>query len=352
MARAIWSGALAFGLVNVPVGLFSATQDKTVHFHQFQRDTSARIRYKRVNEDTGQEVEYDDIVKGADVGGGQYVLLDPEELEAVEPGRSRTIDISDFVDAAEIDPIYYQKTYYLAPQGEAAQRAYALLAEAMRQTERVAIATFVMRSKQYLAAIRPKDDVLTLETMFFADEVRDPAEQIDGLPTQREVGERDLDMAFALIDSMTVSWSPENYRDTYRERVEELIEAKRNNEEIVSEAEPAGGGQVVDLMEALEASVRQARGGHAPGNAEKLRKLDRRKAEPGDGGGTTDEQAGKAKRKPDRSAGTDSHELDDLTKDQLYQLAQDLDIPGRSSMSRRDLAKAVGKARRAAQRAS
>jgi DNA end-binding protein Ku len=238
VARAIWTGSLSFGLVNIPVGLYSATEDKTVHFHQFQRGTSSRIRYRRVNEDTGKEVDYDDIVKGADIGNGDYVLLTPEELEEVEPGRSRNIEIIDFVEAAEIDPIYYQKTYYVAPQNDGAKRAYALLTKAMDESDRVGIATFVMRSKQYLTAIRPQSNVLTLETMFFADEVRDPRKEIGQIPDQRSVGKKDLDTAVSLIKSMTTRWEPDNYRDSYRDRVSQLIHAKARDEEVVSEDEP------------------------------------------------------------------------------------------------------------------
>jgi DNA end-binding protein Ku len=259
VARAIWTGSLTFGLVNVPVGLYSATEDKTVHFNQFERGTSSRIRYRRINEDTGEEVDYDDIVKGEDIGDGRYVIVTPEELEKIEPGRSRTIDISDFVDVAEIDPIYYQKTYYLAPQNDEAQRAYALLLQAMKRAGRVGIATFVMRSKQYLAAIRPQGDVLTLETMFFADEVRDPTEEIEQLPVRHSFKSRDLDMAVSLIDSMTTEWDPGNYRDTYRDRVNELIEAKRRGDEVVTEGEPEAADNVLDLMEALRASVEGAK---------------------------------------------------------------------------------------------
>ena len=176
MARAIWTGSLAFGLVNVPVGLYSATEDKTVHFSQFEAGTSDRIRYKRVNERTGHEVDYGRIVKGYEVRKGNFVMITDEELEAVEPGRSRTIDITDFVDLDEIDPIYFQKTYYLAPQGEGADRSYLLLRAAMAATNKAGIATFVMRGKQYLGAVRAAADVLMLETMFFADEIRDPVE--------------------------------------------------------------------------------------------------------------------------------------------------------------------------------
>jgi DNA end-binding protein Ku len=282
VARAIWTGHLSFGLVNVPVGLYSATEDHTVHFHQFEKGTSSRIRYKRVNEDTGKEVAFEDIVKGADVGNGQYVMLAPEELEQVEPGRSRTIEIGDFVDVEEIDPIYYQKTYYLAPQDESGEKAYGLLLEAMDKAGRVGIATFVMRAKQYLAAIRPQNKVLTLETMFFADEVRDPKKEIGRLPGKQSLGKKDVDMAVSLIESMTTPWDPKNYRDSYQDRVKQLIRAKRNDEEVVSEEEAEPEGRVVDLLEALQASVDQARG-HRAGNRQQGRqKVRTRKAGDGD----------------------------------------------------------------------
>jgi DNA end-binding protein Ku len=227
MARAIWTGAVSFGLVNVPVGLFSATEDHDVHFHQFEKGTSSRVRNQRVNEDTGDEVAYKDVVKGAEVGDGGYVMLTQEELESVEPGRSRTIDITDFVDASEIDPIYYQKPYYLAPADDTAKKAYTLLVKAMDKAGRIGVATFVMRGKQYLAAIRPSGNVLVLETMYFADEVRDPADELDQLPTRTKVAPKDLDMAVSLVKAMTTPWKPKNYRDTYTERVEKLIPGRR-----------------------------------------------------------------------------------------------------------------------------
>ncbi|MDT0276447.1 non-homologous end joining protein Ku [Blastococcus goldschmidtiae] len=337
MARAIWTGALTFGLVNVPVGLYSATEDKTVHFNQFERGTSSRIRYRRINEDTGEEVDYDDIVKGEDIGDGRYVIVTPEELEEIEPGRSRVIDISDFVDVSEIDPIYYQKTYYLAPQNEEAQRAYALLLQAMERAGRVGVATFVMRSKQYLAAIRPQGEVLTLETMFFADEVRDPVEEIEQLPVAHSFKARDLDMAVSLIDSMTTEWEPTNYRDTYRDRVNELIEAKRRGEEIVTEGEPEAASNVLDLMEALRESVANA-AGHRPGNAEDAGKLSTRRARRGSG--------------DDTSARGPEEDLGDMSKKELYDLAQELDVSGRSKMTRDELADAVHAARAAGRKAS
>lgn len=259
MARPIWTGSLAFGLVNVPVGLYSATQDKTVHFNQFEAGTTDRIRYKRVNERTGHEVELSDIVRGHEVSDGNYVLITDEELEAVEPGRSRTIDIDDFVDLAEIDPVYFQKAYYLAPQGEAAH-AYALLHRAMEESGKAGVATFVMHGKQYLVTIRPMGEVLALETMYFADEVRDPRQTIDGLPEGEKIPARELSIAGQLIESMTAAWDPDRYSDSYRDRVEDLIRRKSKGEEIVTEGEPESESNVTDLMEALRRSAEDMRG--------------------------------------------------------------------------------------------
>jgi DNA end-binding protein Ku len=261
MARAIWTGSVAFGLVNVPVALYAATEDKTIHYNQFQAGTSDRIRYKRVNERTGREVKSEDIVRGHEVAKGDYVLVSDEELESVEPGRSRTIDITDFVELADIDPIYFQKTYYLGPQGNgAALRAYGLLHRAMADTGKAGIATFVFHGKQYLVALRARSDVLALQTMYFADEVRDPDEMIDSLPTAEKQAPRELDIAKQLIDSMSANWNPDEYHDSYRERVEDLIDRKQRGEEIVTEGAPAEEAEVTDLMDALRRSAEQMRG--------------------------------------------------------------------------------------------
>ena len=261
MARAIWTGSVAFGLVNVPVALYSATEDKTIHYNQFQAGTSDRIRYKRVSERTGREVKPEDIVRGHEVAKGDYVLVSDEELEAVEPGRSRTIDITDFVDLAEIDPIYFQKTYYLGPQGDgAAARAYALLHRAMADTGKAGIATFVFHGKQYLVALRARSDVLALQTMYFADEVREPGEVIDNLPTAEKMAPRELTIAKQLVDSMSAKWNPDEYSDSYRERVEDLLARKQRGEEIVTEGGPAEEADVTDLMDALRRSAEQIRG--------------------------------------------------------------------------------------------
>ena len=255
MARAIWSGSINFGLVSIPVGLYSATEDHTIHFHQFQRGTADRIRYQRINERTGKEVDYADIVKGAEVGGGDYVIVEPEDLDAIAPGRSRTLDITSFVDLDEIDPVHFQKTYWLAPAGEQYTRPYALLLEAMARTNRAGIATFVMRGKEYLTAIRANEGVLALQTLFFADEIRNPADELDNLPRGATAGGKELDMAKTLIESMSGPWHPQDYHDTYTERVERLIDDKRRGREIVTEAEPPEPTEMSDLLEALQRSI-------------------------------------------------------------------------------------------------
>ncbi|GAA4693437.1 hypothetical protein GCM10023215_33390 [Pseudonocardia yuanmonensis] len=260
MARAIWTGSITFGLVSIPVGLFTATDDHTIHFHQFQRGTSDRIRNQRVNERTGEEVDYGDVVKGAEVGDGEYVVVEQEELDQIAPGRSRTLDITDFVDLADIDPVYYQRTYWLAPTGDEYRKPYALLREAMTRGGKAAIGTFVMRGKEYLAAVRADGDVLALHTLHFADEVRD-ASDLENVPTRRtKPGEKELKMATQLIESMSGPWKPEQYRDTYRDRVEQLIEDKKQGREIVTESEPPEPTEMNALLEALQRSVEEARG--------------------------------------------------------------------------------------------
>jgi len=326
MARSIWNGSLSFGLVSVPVELFSATEDKTIHFNQFQAGTSDRIRNKRVNERTGDEVEFSEIVKGYDVGGGEYVLVSPEELESVEPGRTRNIEITDFVDLDEVDPVYYQKTYFLAPKGEQAERAYGLLRKAMEDSNKSAVATFVMRGKQYLVTVRPEPRVLVLQTMYFADEVRDPAKEVPGIPVTEDFSDRELKTANMLIESMATDWEPEQYHDTYRQRVEDLVERKRAGEEVVVESHPAKPTKVVDLMAALQASVDAARG-RPKGSASAASS---KKA------GAGAKAAASARR---RRGGEE--DLSQLSKAELYDRATAADVPGRSKMSRGELEKAL-----------
>ncbi len=367
MARVIWTGALAFGLVNIPVGLYAATEDRTVHFNQFQKGTSDRIRYKRVNERTGEEVNYRDIVKGREVDDDTYVLLTDDELESVEPGRTRTIDITDFVDLAEVDPIYFQRTYYLAPRGDGADRSYELLHKAMADTNRAGIATLVMRSKEYLVAVRPQAEVLALETMYFADEIRDPVEATGYEPSGQPARPREVTIARQLIESMTTDWEPARYVDTYRERVEELIESRRTGQTIETAAPAPQPSKVVDLTETLRRSVEEARGRtrESACRASESRGSASRGSESGgsDGrgsGGRGSESGGSASRgsagresacrgggRPGTQADTGprDEDLPAMNKSQLAALAAELDIPGRSKLTRDELETAVRRAR-------
>ncbi|MEU4395187.1 Ku protein [Kribbella sp. NPDC023855] len=258
MARAIWSGYISFGLVSVPVGLYSATEEHELDFHQFQRGTSDRVRYKRVNERTGREVDYDKIVKGHDVGGGEYVIVEQEELADIAPGRSRLLEITRFVDLDEIDPIHFQKSYYLAPTDAENASSYGLLRDALAKTNRAGIASFVMRSKEYLAAIRADGKVLVLETMFFADEIRDPAKELGDLPGKSSGGKQ-LSMAVDLVEAMSGDWRPGEYKDSYTERVKKLVADKRKGKEIVFNEEEPEATTTTDLVSALRASVEAAR---------------------------------------------------------------------------------------------
>ncbi|HVA43262.1 MAG TPA: Ku protein [Acidimicrobiales bacterium] len=266
MPRPIWSGSISFGLVNVPVKLFTAVRKKSVRFHQLHASDGARIQQRRVCSADGEEVAYEDLVKGYELYPGQYVVIDPDELDALDPEATQTIDIEDFVDLAEIDPLFYDASYYLVPDARGT-KAYRLLLDAMRDTGRVGIARVVMRTKQYLCAVRPVGEALVLTTMNFADEVV-TEDEMEGLPGEQEATDRELKMAGALIDSLTTEWEPERYTDTYRERVLELIEAKSEGQELVSQPSAGPSAPVVDLMAALEASLKAPRAGREPAPTE------------------------------------------------------------------------------------
>ncbi|MHB8656657.1 MAG: non-homologous end joining protein Ku [Solirubrobacteraceae bacterium] len=255
MARAIWSGAISFGLVNVPVKLYSATSPKTVRFHQLSSKTGARIRQKRVDPSTGEEVPFEEIVKGYEITPDRYVLIAPEELDALDPKATRTIDIEEFVDLAEIDPIFYDHSYYLAPAAGGA-KAYRLLLDAMGHAGKVALGRVVLRSRQQLCALRPSGKVLTLTTMLFGDEVlaSDRLDELDAVG-ESEATDRELKMAKQLIDSLSSAFDPSRYRDDYRDRVLALIERKAAGEQIAVAPEAEEPAAAPDLMAALEASL-------------------------------------------------------------------------------------------------
>jgi DNA end-binding protein Ku len=255
----MWSGAISFGLVNIPIKMFTAVSRKSVSFNQIDTRTGSRIQYRKVSAADGEEVASEQIAKGYQLSSGEYVLVGDDELAALDPEATRTIDIEQFVDLEEIDPIYYDSPYYVAPD-KAARKPYALLTRAMEEEGKVALARFVMRSKQYLAALRPKDGVLVMSTMVYADEVNDPKElgEFDDV-ADVDVSDRELRMASQLVESLTEPFEPERFEDTYRNQVLELIERKAAGEELVAAPAPVAEEKVVDLMAALEASVREAK---------------------------------------------------------------------------------------------
>jgi DNA end-binding protein Ku len=289
--QAVWTGSLAFGLVSIPVRLHNATSPKDVRFRELQAGTARRIRHRRVAEPPPEdetwgrppagissdappavrhveappgeaplvrepapgEVAYDEVVKGFEIESDRFVVLEPSEIAALAPERTRTIDIAEFVDLAEIDPVYFEKSYYVTP-GTGGEKPYWLLHEAMRDAGRVAVATFVMRTREYLAAVRPADAVLVLETLFYADEVRDPRDL--AVPPPVKPGARELDMASRLLESLVTAWDPSRYRDRYRDRVMELIRSRAEGAvPVPSPAEEAEEPTVHDLMAALQASL-------------------------------------------------------------------------------------------------
>jgi DNA end-binding protein Ku len=256
MPRAIWSGAISFGLVNIPVKLYSAVSKKTVRFHQIDAESGQRIRQQRVNPGSGEEVPYEQIVKGYEISPERYVTITPEELESLEPQKTRTIDIEQFVDLEQIDPIYYDHPYYLAPDKGAA-KAYKLLLDAMEEADKVAIARVVIRSKENLVALRSYRGAIMIETMLFPDEVIQPEsiEELTAVDGEVKTTKRELDMAKQLIESLSGDFDPSEYRDEYRDRVLDLIERKAAGETITIEEPVAEQKEVPDLMAALEASI-------------------------------------------------------------------------------------------------
>jgi DNA end-binding protein Ku len=277
MARAIWSGSISFGLLNVPVKLYSAVSSKTIRFRELRESDGSRIRHKRVAEEDGEEVSYDDIVKGYEVAPDQYVVLSREELAELDPKKTRAIEIQDFVDLDEIDPIFFNQPYYLGPD-KGAEKAYALLVQAMEESRKAAISRFVLRNKEHLAAIRASDGVLTMATMRFADEIV-PPENVDGVVPEEEVepADREVEMAKRLIDSLTGEFEPKSYRDEYREELLALIERKAKGEKVVTapteEPQPT---KAPDLMAALEESLAAVRSEELAAGGDGGRKAERK----------------------------------------------------------------------------
>jgi DNA end-binding protein Ku len=297
--RAVWSGNISFGLVNVPVRLYSAIQDHTLHFHFVHEPDGSRIGYEKICKAEGKPVPDDEIVRAFEYEKGEYVYLTDEDFDAAKVEGYRSIDIRDFVPYEQIDPIFFRHTYYVGPQ-DGSERVYALLRRAMEDSGLAGIAKFVMRDRQYLGCLRIRDGAITLEQMYFADEVRS-VEEI--APEQVEVDKRELQMAEQLIASFTGDFQPEKYRDTYRDTLCEIIEAKRKGKE-VHVAPPPEEEAPSDLMAALRASIAAAQGRRAP-------------------------------------VATGDDDLAELSKNELYELAKERDIPGRSQMSREELVDAL-----------
>ena len=257
MPRSLWSGAISFGLVTVPVKLVPATREHDIRFHQLDSKSRSRIRYKLVASSDQHEVPREQVVKGYEVGPDQYVVVEPKELAALAPEKTRRIDISDFVDLEQIDPVYYQRPYYLIPD-ETGAKAYRLLVEAMTQSSKVAIARMVMHNKEYLVALRPVQGVLCVETLHFADEVIMPSE-LEGVPRAIKIADKELAMAQQLIGSLQADFEPEKYHDEYRTALEDMIHKKAEGIEVVAPAEAPKPGRAINLMEALKASLEQAK---------------------------------------------------------------------------------------------
>lgn len=304
--RSIWSGSLSFGLVNVPVQLQSSTRDTQVRFHQLDAEDNTPIEVHRFCSEEDVEISYDEVVAGYEIEKGEYVMLTDEELAAAAPEKTRTIDIEEFVDLAEVDPVYYDHPYYLVPVGgEGAARAYELLREVMQREGRVALGRFVLRNKEYLAAIRPRDGRLTLTTMNFADEIR-PTDMVDEMVGSAKAPRNQVDAAVELIDAMSAEWQPEKYKDRHRERMLEVIKQKGEGVEVEPIDEGEAPSEVPDLMAALEATLAKAKGTDKP--------------------------------KP----GTDGRKRQ--TKEDLLDRAKELEIEGRSKMTKDQLAEAIAAA--------
>ena len=303
MPRAIWTGSISFGLVNVPVRMYSAIDERDVRFHLLHEKDNSRIGYDKVCKKEGKPIPDDEIVKGYEVSEGKYVYLTDEDLEAAAGESYRSIDIQDFVDVDDVDPIYFERSSYLGP-AEGAEKPYALLVRAMEESGLVGIVSYVMRDKQQLGCLRVRDGMIVLEKMFFADEIRPTKGMV---PRKATVPKQELAMALDLIDRFRGPFEPEKYEDTYREALLEVIERKRKGEEVHAEAEPERGDEPVDLLEALRASV-EAHG-----------------------------RRGRAARRRNGSLG-------DLSREELDRRARKAGIRGRSKMSKRELAKALERA--------
>ncbi|HKN93174.1 MAG TPA: Ku protein [Thermoleophilaceae bacterium] len=307
MARALWSGSLSFGLVNVPVQLVSAARDLDYHFNELHEKDKARIEQRRFCKEEDIEVGWEEVAHSYDLDGRQVVVTD-EELGSVQPRKTRTIEVEAFVELADVDPIYFDHPYFLVPSGESegTLRAYRLLVEAMEKSGRAALGRFVMRTKEYLAAVRVRDGALTLTTMLFHDEVRPTSD----VPTGgKKPSKKELDQAVALIEELSTDWKPDRYEDCYRERLRRVIEDKRKRRKIEAPEPEKQPQSTPDLMAALERTLANARAGRPI------------REEPSEDG--------------------DRDELESLGKDELVERAKDAGVKGRTKMSKKELVDAL-----------
>jgi len=311
VARALWSGSISFGLVNVPVQLISAARDQDLHFHQLHAEDKRRLEQRRVCSEEDVEVSWEEVGHGYDLDGKQVVLTD-EELGAAEPRKTRTIDIDSFTPLEAIDPIYFDHPYFLVPAGdsEGTMRAYRLLVAVMDREGQVALGRFVMRTKEYLAAVRARDGALALTTMRFADEVRS-AEQIAS--QGQKPAKRAVDSAIAIIEELSTAWEPTAYTDCYRKRLQRVVAKKRKGGKIAAPEQEREPEPAEDLMAALERTLKTVR----------------------DGGG--------AREARNAGGGASGDDLEELNREELYERAQREDIPGRSKMGKKDLIAALSR---------
>jgi DNA end-binding protein Ku len=324
MPRSLWNGSLSFGLVNVPVALYSAVRDLDVHFHQLHEKDGARLETRRFCSKEDREVSYDEIGNGYDLDGKQVVLTD-DELESLAPQRTRTIEISAFVDLADVDAMLIEHPYWLVPTGESQGplRAYRLLVEVMGSTDRVALGRFVMRTRERLVAVRVRDGLLSLTTLRFADELRDtdPVDAGGKKPSKAQ-----LDQAVKLIDALTVDWDPDDYEDRYRKRLEAIVRKKEKGQTIKAPRQQDEPSATPDLMAALRRTLDELQSGKSEGGSSR--------------GGSAKAGSSKA-----GSSNGGDESLDELSRDELYERAQEADVPGRSSMSKKELAGALSRKR-------
>jgi len=314
MPRALWSGSLSFGLVNVPVLLFSAVRDLDLHFNQLHEKDGAPIETRRFCAEEDREVPYEEIAHGYGLeDGDRRLVLTDEDLASVAPRKTRTIDIHAFVDLADVDPIHFDHPYFLAPSGdsEGTRRAYQLLVDVMGSTDRAALGRFVLRTKEYLVAIRVRDDRLSLTTMLFADEIRDPGDVPAG---GRKPSKAQLAGAVKLIEALSEPWNPDDYKDRYRKRLQDVVQRKKSGKRIRAPKQEPQPSPVPDLMAALERSLQEAQG-----------------------------RGGNGKRASGDNVDDNGDDLAGLSRDELYERAQQADVSGRSSMSKQQLIKALSR---------